>query len=474
MTSPLPPLKRWCWRLVVYGIGACLFLALPGRAAGGVALEWQDIFPDLAQYRTNFAACGIAVDHRGNVLVTGYIYGYSASVGDCFATIKYNSRGEIEWAKYYGYPAGDDKAVAVGVDELGNVYVTGSSAGSGTGLDIVIIKYQGADGRILWDQRYNNAAVNGDDVPVAMTVTPSAVYVTGTSVGSGTGKDYITIKYSLYGLHPWFQRYDGPDCRDDEAKALAVDAAGRVWVTGTSEGTTTGKDFATITYSPEGALLYVNRYDSGNGDDYAVAVAAHPDGDAVYVAGSTPPGLPIPAGYLTETRVIKYNASGGQVWQQRLTMDFLAGMALDGSGAIYLAGSSYTLVSGYDYYLAKLNAAGESIAVGHYRSPGDENDVPGALAVDKAGNAYLIGFTRILGLGTVVKFNPSAVFLWEALGPPYPKAMVAGERERVYITGGAEVPYCPPGGGICVYCIHFYTLAYRQSYLPPLELLLND
>jgi PKD repeat protein len=81
--------------------------------------------------------------------------------------------------------------------------------------------------------------------------------------------------------------YDGPANGRDWAHAIAVDAFGRVNVTGESEGIATGLDYATIQYSPQGATNWVDRYDGpGHGDDTAVAVAVDSSGNA-YVTGNS-------------------------------------------------------------------------------------------------------------------------------------------------------------------------------------------
>ena len=80
------------------------------------------------------------------------------------------------------------------------------------------------------------------------------VYVTGSHAGNGTGYDYVTIKYLPNGaVAPgWPQPYDGPVGGDDFAFALTIDGDGNVYVTGWSTGNWTVRGSATIKYLPRG------------------------------------------------------------------------------------------------------------------------------------------------------------------------------------------------------------------------------
>jgi len=71
----------------------------------------------------------MAVDGSGNVYVTGYtaIPDYSA-----YVTIKYNPQGHQEWSAGYNPPNGASSAAAIAIDHSGNVYVTGTSGTYGS------------------------------------------------------------------------------------------------------------------------------------------------------------------------------------------------------------------------------------------------------------------------------------------------------------------------------------------------------
>ncbi len=121
---------------------------------------------------------------------------------------------------------------SLAVDGSGNVYVTGESAGSGTSRDYATIKYN-SSGVQQWVARYNGPGNSNDFADYSLVVDGSGnVYVTGYSLGSGTLDDYATIKYNSSGVQQWVARYNGPGNNYDFATSLAVDGSGNVYVTG--------------------------------------------------------------------------------------------------------------------------------------------------------------------------------------------------------------------------------------------------
>src|ERR1044072_5373737 len=111
-----------------------------------------------------------------------------------------------EWvARYNGPGNASDNAVDIAVDDDGNVYITGSSTGAGTFADYATIKYNSA-GVQQWVARYNGPG-NFFDEPADLAIDNAGnVYVTGRSAGDGTDDDYATIKYNSAGVVQWVAR----------------------------------------------------------------------------------------------------------------------------------------------------------------------------------------------------------------------------------------------------------------------------
>jgi len=157
-------------------------------------------------------------------------------------------------ARYNGPANGNGGAGSVRVSPGGaRVFVTGGSQGAGSGQDSATVAYSAATGARLWVARYNGPA-NGNDGASRVAVSPGGtrVFVTGDSQGAGSGQDYATVAYSAAtGARLWVARYNGPGNSLDGATSLAVSPRStRVFVTGISLGRGTGFDYATVAYRP--------------------------------------------------------------------------------------------------------------------------------------------------------------------------------------------------------------------------------
>jgi uncharacterized delta-60 repeat protein len=228
---------------------------------------------------------GMAVDQGGDVYIVGTTYRNGDISTRDMLTIKLGPDGRLKWAKRYDGPAhGADEGRAMAIDRDGNVYVTGSSASSGTASDFLTIKYTPA-GKRLWVARLVGAGIDFDSANSIALDPKGNVFITGQATVSGTESDFATAKYSPAGKQRWVKYYNGPDNMSDWAEGLAVDAKGNAYVIGTSNGATSILDCVTIKYSAKGQLLWQKRYNGpANDEDRAWSVGLDAAGNA-YVSG---------------------------------------------------------------------------------------------------------------------------------------------------------------------------------------------
>ena len=272
-------------------------------------LQWAVTYNDASFSR----ATALAVDFfTGDVFVAGS--SLVPRVGDDihlsdFTTIKYNINGEQQWLRLYNGGSGlDDVARAVVVDADGNVLVTGSSIEKnkntvgGTNNEDVFstFKYDRVTGREIWHKKYGKGESEGGSTfnNIANAI---AVDADGNAVVTGTG--HLTTDGSTVGATIKYRKADGEaiwdkifdneqfvpkDVFDDDQDAafgVAVDGVNNVYVTGSSKGNETGKDFFTIKYrASNGSELGRARYDNGI-EDVAVDLAVDAVGN-VYITGN--------------------------------------------------------------------------------------------------------------------------------------------------------------------------------------------
>jgi uncharacterized delta-60 repeat protein len=378
-------------------------------------------------------ADAIAVDAAGNVYVTGSSVDSST---DCdSATIKYNSAGIQQWAQRYNGPAnGVDNAYAMAVDNTGNVYVTGKSEDLGKDSDYVTIKYDG-NGNQLWVARYKGP---GDSFDWAMAIAIDGdgnVYITGRSKD-----DYATVKYDCAGNQLWVARYNGPDNSFDWANAIAVDKAGNVYVTGSSLRNVPVSDYATIKYDGDGNQLWVARSNElGSGINTGRAIAVDVAGN-VYVTGDIGKGPGTSADYAT----IKYSSDGNQLWAAKYNgpdngNDYALSIAIDTAGNVYVTGASGKSAGDSDYATVKYNSDGKQLWVARYKGSVISNDWANAIALDIAGNVYITGSSQ--SDCVTIKYDSDGNQLWivRYAGPDnsydWVNAIALDATGNVYITG---------------------------------------
>lgn len=333
-------------------------------------------------------------DSLGDAMATSpdgsqvFIAGGSDSKG--LVTVAYDAAtGQQQWDSALVTPGSGDQAIAVAVSPDGStVFATGGAGGS-----YVTIAYSAATGQQLWVSRYS-----GDASPAALALSPdgTTVYVTGTSKTKKTSWDYATVAYqAATGRQLWASRYNGRAGKGDFAHALAVSPDGStVYVTGGSQGRTSGLDAATIAYQAStGRQLWVSRYNGrANGADAGASVAVSLDGTRVFITG-TSEGKTSHQDIFTAAYAA---AHGTPLWTRRYNGP--ANLDDEGQKVIVSPDGGTVIACGttrartYNYVaIAYSPVTGAALWTGDYNGTGNRNTLSSAAISQDGSTLYLVG-----------------------------------------------------------------------------------
>ncbi len=404
----------------------------------------------LFQWGTTFYGAGsdydearsMVVDNSGYTVVSGIVTGFSS--GKDMGVVRYTPSGGVQWTRTHnGTANGDDKVNASVVDASGNIYVTGVAVNTSSGADYATIKYNSTGVR-QWVALYNGTG-NGSDEARSIAVDNSGnVYVTGSSRGPA-GMDYATVKYNLNGTQQWVKRFNGPANGIDEAVSIALDGSGNIYVGGSTTGVSTRLDYTTVKYNSAGTFIWSAAFNgTANLDDYTSALKTDAAGN-VYVTGYSSRNNSLDLEYAT----VKYNSAGVQQWVGRYNNgtneDAAASLAIDAAGNVYVTGRSIGLGTGTDYATVKYNSAGIQQWSARYNGTGNSNDGATAIALDASGNIYVTGSSTGTTTSTdfaTVKYNPSGTQLWVTRhdgpgtgGLDAAAAIFVDPMNKVYVAG---------------------------------------
>ena len=193
------------------------------------------------------------------------------------------------------------------------------------------------------------------------TVTPEGhAVIAGNTAGGFPGYtnqggfDLFVGRYDVEtGLEMWVRQFGGPG--DDVARAVALDAAGNIFVAGQTSSALLGQpaaggvDAFLLKLSPGGQLVWSRTF-GGSGNDTAFGVTVDAAGDVYVTGGSSSASLPggthpgnTPASFL-----VKYDNDGHRLWTQHYRADvthdsnfsYNMDVAVDPlSGDVFVAGS---------------------------------------------------------------------------------------------------------------------------------------
>jgi uncharacterized repeat protein (TIGR01451 family) len=181
----------------------------------------------------------------------------------------------VVWTRQFG-SAGRDLAWMVGVDAGGNVYTSGSTNGSLAGpnlgsYDAFVRKYD-PSGVELWTRQFGT--FDDDEVDRVAVDRAGRVYVTGRTRANLSGTnlgppDVFVRKYDANGTELWTRQF-GTSVQDI-AMGVAGNGQGDVYVSGRTEGSLFGASNGSFD------AFLMKLFDVAPGADLAVAIADSPD-----------------------------------------------------------------------------------------------------------------------------------------------------------------------------------------------------
>lgn len=416
--------------------GLLLAVVIPGEALAQYDFpieEWANEFDGYGNGPDH--AVGIVVDEDGNSYVAGSTFIGGDMVHD-YEIIKYETDGDLDWEYSVGFwIGGTDTPADIDIDSGGYTYLTGESEGT-----IATIKMS-PSGSLVWSELYEYpSSFNAEGTAIALDASGN-VYVTGfTKPDYGGNYDYVTLKYNSSGTLQWATLYNGPGNGSDQACDLEVDAAGNVYVTGFSMGTSS-EDYATIKYNSAGVQQWVARY-NGPGDDSDLPCGIELDSYGnVYVTGESPGSDD------SDVATVRYSNSGAQLWVARYdlsgwTIEFPTDIGIGPDGSIYVAGEAEN-----DLLILKYQSSGTLTWSCAYAWPYGGEDCANALAINASGDVFAAGYCLNGQNDTdflTVRYSSSGQFTWAAVhswgaGDDEACDIALDEGDGIYITGSSGI-----------------------------------
>jgi hypothetical protein len=395
----------------------------------------------------------IALDAVGNIYVCGYFessatfYGspnitLSSSGGRDIFIAKYNSAGNVLWAKKAG-GTGDDAALGICTDG-NNVFVTGyfrgsSSFGSITlsssgGRDVFITSYSASSGTVSWALKGGSS---NDDSGESIAISGNSIYITGTYQGASAtfasipgplsnsgNEDVFLVKYDLSGNGVWKKRAGGSD--RDEARSVCANGSS-VYVAGSFKD---DLDFYNSNSSIGASLSAANGYDAfvakydaytgnigwvrseyGSDDDMATGVTVNAVGEVITTGqfkGSLPLGsLPSINASDIDVYATFYDAAG----------NIINGLKAGGSNADIPAGIA--AANNAVYITGHFKSVPSSFGTNTISSVGNEDIFVSKLACQEAAGSISVSSTSICAGDpvTATAYGYSGNVQWQSSAP---------------------------------------------------------
>lgn len=414
---------------------------------------------------TNDAVYGIALDASRNIYITGTSNTGASSNG---LLVKFNSSLEIQWQRTF--PSSSSTLTPIAVNNAGDIII-------GYGNSYINLMKYNTNGVLQWQYRLAvGGGFTGKCTGLAIDKTGDYYYQSGyagsspswaycaklpisgkTLIGITSGLTFLTTSVvdSAAALNSvtmtndyWVATLD-TDTVEDYAKGVAVDGSGNVYITGKANTTTASYAFV-AKYNNTGTIIWQRKLDSVTTvSDLGNAIAVDSSGN-VYVTGQENTGT---AGSVF---IVKFDTSGNSVWKKKLhtstpVEDIGNGIAVDGSGNVYVTGRGAAGSTNSYIFIAKYDTAG-AYQWQRKLDTASNHDIGNGIAVDSVGNSYVIGqanaTTAANSFVVIAKYNAAGIYQWQQkLDTSTPTALAdsgygiaVDSNSNVYVTGQAAGP----------------------------------
>ncbi len=380
-------------------LGTCFAIALGIFVCAGTTMgqsvEWMN------QEGTSATewSYDICTDAQGNIYITGFTMGDLAATnaGDKDAYVsKYSPAGQLLWSRQFG-SAGYDTGGGDGVfvDAAGNVYVAGHAGGrlpgSSTTGGAFLSRYD-SDGNLAWVTQYGSNSTWSGGV---IADDAGNIYTSGYVAGQG---GVFLNRFDSNGTLVWSrERYVG---RDSSSQNIAMDDAGNVYFSGVYDPPTSSiimDDGFIAVYDPAGTMIWDTAFGT---DGYERIHGLAVDGAGnTYVAGSTNGALHGASAGLYDIFVRMYDSTGQLVWAEQVGTqehERCFDLAVDEEGNIFLSGYTEgdldgTNAGGEDGFVIKFDSQGRQVWEAQLGTSDDETIF--GLTADGVGGVYFTGHT---------------------------------------------------------------------------------
>lgn len=214
------------------------------------------------------------------------------------------------------------------------------------------------------------------------------VYVAGMIEGDNSDIDIVVFCLASSGELIWESIYEGIDELDDIPKGLAVTRNGKVFVAGYSKVGPSNEDILLVKFGVNGVIEWWDLYDADGKFDDGYSISANEY--EVWVTGEAGiyPG--------SDCVTLLYNANTGNIMHEMRYGD-----SLDNVGLSIVSDKIHAIVTGFknvsignpDYMTIKYNDAGQQLWVKYYHGQTEEsNDIAHFIALDTFYNyCYVTG-----------------------------------------------------------------------------------